>query len=71
MIEGGKKLILYPKIKKALLFDLEADPEEMADLADKPGSKEQMKAMFQTLLRLQKENGDRLDLAAAYPELAS
>ena len=71
VIEGGKKLILYPKIKKALLFDLEADPEEMTDLAEKPESKKQMKALFQTLLKLQKENGDKLDLTKVYPDLAS
>ena len=71
VIEGGHKLILYPKIKKALLFDLEADPEEITDLADKPGSKEKMKALFATLLKLQKENGDRLDLTGTFPELVS
>ena len=70
VIEGGHKLILYPKIKKVLLFDLEKDPEEMKDLADNPGSGERIRAMFQTLQRLQKENGDKLDLTKVYPELA-
>ena len=70
VIEGGRKLILYPKIKKALLFDLEKDPEEMNDLAGDPQSKPIMRAMFQTLQRLQKENGDRLDLTGTYPDLA-
>ena len=71
VIEDGHKLILYPKIKKALLFDLEADPEEMNDLAAEPGSKKRMQAMFKTFQRLQEENGDKLDLASVYPGLAT
>ncbi|MGI9241211.1 MAG: sulfatase-like hydrolase/transferase [Verrucomicrobiales bacterium] len=70
VIDGNHKLILYPKIKKALLFDLEADPEEMKDLAGEPGSKPKMQTLFATLVDLQKENGDRLDLVGSYPELA-
>jgi len=71
VIVGDRKLILYPKIKKVLLFNLRDDPEEMNDLAEKPESKNQMKALFQTLLMLQKENGDKLDLTKDYPELAN
>lgn len=70
VIDGHHKLILYPKIKKALLFDLSADPEEMDDLAARPESKPKMQALFATLLELQRENGDRLELDGIYPELA-
>lgn len=70
VIQDGHKLVLYPKIQKALLFDLGADPEEMNDLADKPASQDRMAKLFATLLRLQEENGDKLDLASVYPGLA-
>ena len=66
----GHKLILYPKIQKALLFDLAADPLEMRDIAD-PARADLMRRMFRKLLELQKEAGDELDLAAAYPRLAA
>ena len=46
VIADDYKLILYPKIKKALLFDLKSDPEEMNDLAGKPESKKRMKTLF-------------------------
>ena len=70
VIQDGYKMILYPKIKKALLFDLEKDPEEIKDLASNADQSERMITMFATLLRLQKENGDQLDLTKTYPELA-
>jgi len=67
--QDGHKLLLYPKIQKALLFNLREDPLEMHDLADAPGSQAIMKRLFATLRRLQKETGDSLDLAQAFPGL--
>ncbi len=62
----GYKLILYPKIQKALLYDLRHDPLEMTDLAGRPDSKPRLKTLFAKLLELQQQTGDKLDLKAAF-----
>ena len=59
----GWKLIVYPKIKVARLYHLAADPEEMHDLAADPAHAERRTALFQRLLKLQKELDDTLDLS--------
>ncbi len=69
VVADGHKLLLFPKIKKAQLFDMAADPEEMKDISGEPGAAAKMKSLFGKLLDLQKEAGDRLDLKAVYPEL--
>ena len=66
---GGHKLLLFPKVKKAQLFDMTSDPEEMKDLSKNKGSSAIMKKLFSKLLELQKEAGDTLDLKKTYPEL--
>ncbi len=68
--QDGFKLILYPTISKALLFDLKADPGEMNNLADDPKYRATVKRLFATLLDLQEETGDKLDLNAAFPDLS-
>lgn len=67
--EGAYKLILFPKIKKVLLFNIKADPLEMKNLADNPKYRRVIKKLFARLLELQKETGDELDLKSVYPEL--
>lgn len=67
--QGGYKLILYPKIAKALLYRMDTDPMEMHDLAGQPRSKPIMRRLFARLLKLQDEVGDELDLAGIYPQL--
>ena len=67
--DDGYKLLLYPKAKKVRLYNLKADPLEMKDLAGEPASAPIIKRLFATLLRLQKETGDTLDLRAAFPGL--
>ena len=67
--EDGYKLILYPKIGKAKLFNLREDPLEQKDLAGKTSSKSRMKKLFQTFLRLQKETGDKLQLKETFKRL--
>jgi choline-sulfatase len=67
--EGDYKLILYPQIKKGLLYNLKQDPQEMHDLADTARYKPVMKELFARLLELQTETGDELDLKSIYPEL--
>ena len=66
----GKKLILYPKIPKALLFDLNQDPLEMADLSGSVDMQDTMKSLFAAFVALQKETGDKLDVVSVFPELA-
>lgn len=71
VIQNNHKLILYPGIGKMLLFDLATDPHEMNNLADDPDQAPTIRRLFATLLRLQEETGDRLDLKSAYPNLRS
>lgn len=63
------KLIVYPKIKKVLLFDMKNDPGEMNDLASLPQYRERTKSMFASLLKLQAKMNDPLDLRSMYNEL--
>ncbi|MDF2375512.1 MAG: sulfatase-like hydrolase/transferase [Verrucomicrobiales bacterium] len=67
VIQEGFKLILYPKVPKVLLFDLEDDPLEMNDVSGI--HPEKVKAMYQTLKELQAETGDTVDLDPIFPEL--
>jgi arylsulfatase A-like enzyme len=60
--KDGFKLLVYPKIEKVLLFDLEQDPNETNDLAEDPEYRERIKSMFGELLALQEEMQDPLDL---------
>ena len=67
--DDGFKLILYPHVPKVLLFDLKTDTQEQHDLAEHAKHKPRIRKMFAKLRQLQKETGDKLDLAAAFPEL--
>ncbi len=67
--DDGWKLLLYPRIKKVRLYNLKADPLEMKDLAGDPKARPVIRRLFATLLSLQKEAGDTLDLRAAFPGL--
>lgn len=70
VIQDDMKLILYPKIQKARLFDLKNDPFEMNDLAESPEHAAKMKSLFAELLKLQSDTGDELDLKASFGNLA-
>lgn len=61
--KDGFKLLVYPKLGKILLFDLENDPEEMNDLAALPEYQEKVKTLFSDLLNLQKQMNDPLDIS--------
>lgn len=63
------KLLVYPKINKVLLFDLLKDPEETQNLAQDSKHKMRIKELFDTLLELQKEMEDPLDLTYLYHTL--
>lgn len=69
VVVDGYKLILYPNIKKTLLFDLHSDPNEMRDLSERKEQAERVKQLFSRLLDLQKQTGDPLDLKSLYPNL--
>ncbi len=60
--KDGYKLLVYPRVNKVLLFDLENDPHEMNDLSDRPEYAARVKSMFADLLGLQKEMDDTLVL---------
>ena len=66
----GYKLILYPKVPVARLFNLDKDPEEINDLASDAASKPMMKKLFAKLVELQKDVRDEMELKAVYPALA-
>lgn len=63
----GFKLIVYPKIDKILLFDMENDPDEMNDLFKLPEYKEKGRELFMELLQLQKDLNDPLDISQVQP----
>ena len=63
------KLILYPTIAKARLYNLKKDPQEMNDLAGDEKHKATVKKLFAKLLELQKQTGDTLDIKSVYSEL--
>lgn len=61
--KDGFKLIVYPKINKTLLFDMEADPYEMQDLSEDAAYTDKVQHMLTELQRLQESMGDELDLS--------
>lgn len=60
--QGDYKLIFYPSINKKLLFNLREDPLEERNLADDPEYAAQIDRMMGTLVVLQRETGDTLEL---------
>lgn len=68
VIDGKDKLILYPRDRVALLFDLEKDPLEKNAIIESTVSEIVKKRLFAKLLTLQKKNADPLDLTVFYPQ---
>ncbi|MEI6278515.1 MAG: sulfatase-like hydrolase/transferase [Verrucomicrobiae bacterium] len=56
------KLIRYPLIDKTQLFDLQADPHEMADLAGKPEYAGKIEELMELMEKTRKEYGDKAPL---------
>lgn len=54
------KLIVYTKLNKLLLFDMEKDPEELRDLSDDPSYQSVKREMIDLLNKQQKELNDPL-----------
>lgn len=69
LVQGRHKLILYPKIRRSLLFDLLNDPEEMHDLSETAEAPEIKQSLFAEFLKQQRRIGDSLDVSSAFPEL--
>ncbi|NIJ45487.1 arylsulfatase A-like enzyme [Wenyingzhuangia heitensis] len=67
--KNGYKLLVYPDIKKVLLFDMNKDPEEMNNLANNAEYKEKVNSLFKDLLELQKNMNDPLDISEIYKSL--
>ena len=65
--KDGFKLIVYPKIKKTILFDLKNDPLEMNDLSSDDIYSKKKKDLFNDLQLLQKKFSDPLDLTNLMP----
>jgi len=59
---GGYKMVYYPKIDKTLLYNLNADPLEMHNLADDPANNGLLQKLRTRLKDLQQETRDTLDL---------
>jgi arylsulfatase A-like enzyme len=57
------KLIVYPKLNKILMFDLEIDPHELKDVSQNPTYSQVKADLFGQLLQLQKEYNDSLDIS--------
>ncbi len=67
--KDGYKLILYPRSKTVLLYNLEEDPNELNNLSEDSNHKEKIKKLFKDLVDLQKGMGDKLDLNAVFTNL--
>ncbi|MFT3878651.1 MAG: sulfatase-like hydrolase/transferase [Gemmatales bacterium] len=64
------KLIRYPKINKTQLFDLQADPNEVTNLAEQPVHASKVAEMMALLAKEQKQFGDTEPLVVAKAEKA-
>jgi arylsulfatase A-like enzyme len=64
------KLIRYPLVNKTQLFDLQADPHEANNLADKPEHAPKIEQLLTTLAREQKKFGDTAPLTINNPKPA-
>lgn len=68
--DGRYKLIRYPEVNVTQLFDLQIDPDEITNLADKPEEAPRVAALMELLQKMQAENGDKLPLVVANPKSA-
>jgi arylsulfatase A-like enzyme len=62
------KLIRYPQVNVTQLFDLQEDPYELTNLADKPDQAERIKSLTAELARWQRELGDKAPLVVENPQ---
>jgi arylsulfatase A-like enzyme len=62
------KLLRYPQVNVTQLFDLQTDPDELINLADKPEQAERIKSLTAELERWQKSLRDTAPLTVAQPQ---
>lgn len=62
------KLIVYPQVAKTQLFDLQADPDEIRDLAGEADHASQVKELTAKLATAQEAAGDKQTLQVAEPK---
>ena len=62
------KLIRYPRINRTQFFDLQKDPHEIEDLADKPEYAGRIRDMMVLLGNAQREYDDDCPLTSAHPD---
>ena len=65
------KLIRYPQVNVMQLFDLQSDPNEMADLSAKPEHADRVKELLALMRREQAAHGDKQPLEVANPKPAT
>lgn len=64
------KLIRYPQVDRTQLFDLQSDPQEVTNLADKPEQAARLTALTGLLKKEMQDNGDTAPLKVAHPKPA-
>ena len=62
------KLIRYPQVNVTQLFELQSDPDELTNLADKPEQVERIRSLTAEMQRWQKELGDTAPLVVENPK---
>jgi len=62
------KLIRYPQVNVTQLFDLQSDPDEMSNLADKPEHAQRIRPLMAEMERWQKSLGDTTPLVVDRPQ---
>jgi arylsulfatase A-like enzyme len=64
------KLIRYPQVDRTQLFDLQSDPHEVANLADKPEHAAKVAELMALLAKEMQSSGDTASLTVANPKPA-
>jgi arylsulfatase A-like enzyme len=64
--KDGYKLMLFPKIKRVELYNLNDDPFETTNLAEQKDYKPKVKALFEDLIIMQKMMKDTLNLKTIF-----
>jgi arylsulfatase A-like enzyme len=70
LCEERWKLIRYPQVDRTQLFDLQADPQETTNLADKPENAARVREMTARLAQEQAAFGDTAPLTVPNPKPA-
>jgi arylsulfatase A-like enzyme len=65
--DGRWKLLVYPRINKAQLFDLQRDPHEINDLATDDAHQDTLRRLTAHLMQSQEQYGDKQPLTTDNP----